>query len=124
MLDVVRLATKADGSTFDGWGGVSFVIASLAFATVGAMVVARVPDNPIGWIFCMTGVALGVADFGNQYADQMLFVSSDPLPGGRTAAVLRRASGCSALPCCSSPTAGSPPAAGASCSGSRWPGSA
>lgn len=82
--------TEADGSTFSGWSGLSFVAASLAFATVGAMVVARVPDNPIGWIFCLTGVALGVADFGNQYAEQMLFISSDPLPGGRTAAVLQQ----------------------------------
>jgi hypothetical protein len=81
--------TPADGSTFDGWGGLSFVAASLAFATVGAMVAARVPDNPIGWIFCLTGVALGVADFGNQYAEQMLFIASDPLPGGRTAALLQ-----------------------------------
>jgi hypothetical protein len=81
--------TAADGSTFDGWGGLSFAAASLAFATVGAMVAARVPGNPIGWIFCLTAVALGMADFGNQYAEQMLFVSSDPLPGGRTAALLQ-----------------------------------
>jgi hypothetical protein len=81
--------TPADGSTFDGSAGLSFVVASLAFATVGAMVARRVPENPIGWIFCLTGVALGMADFGNQYAEQMLFVSSDPLPGGRTAALLQ-----------------------------------
>ena len=81
--------TAADGSTFDGWAGLSFVVASLAFATVGAMIATRVPENPIGWIFCLTGVALGVADFGNQYAEQMLFVASDPLPGGRTAAWLQ-----------------------------------
>ena len=66
--------TEADGSTFDGWGGLSFAAASLAFATVGAIVAARVPENPIGWIFCLAGVALGVSDFGSQYADQMLFI--------------------------------------------------
>jgi hypothetical protein len=82
--------TPADGSTFEGWGGLSFAAASLAFATVGAMVAARVPGNPIGWIFCVTGLLLGVADFGNQYADQMLFIASDPLPGGRTAAWLQQ----------------------------------
>ena len=81
--------TPADGSTFDGWGGLSFVVASMAFATVGAMVATRVPENPIGWIFCLTGVALGAADFGNQYAEQMLFVASDPLAGGRSAALLQ-----------------------------------
>jgi hypothetical protein len=81
--------TEADGSTFDGWGGLSFAAASLAFATVGAMVAARVPENPIGWIFCLAGVVLGVSDFGSQYADQMLFISSDSLPGGRIAAWLQ-----------------------------------
>jgi hypothetical protein len=81
--------TKADGSTFHGWGGLSFAAASMAFATVGAMVARRVPENPIGWIFCLTGVALGVADFGNQYAEQMLFIASDPLAGGTTAAWLQ-----------------------------------
>ena len=81
--------TPADGSTFDGSGGLSFVVASRAFATVGAMIATRVPENPIGWIFCLTGVALGVADFGNQYAEHMLFIASDPLAGGRTAALLQ-----------------------------------
>jgi hypothetical protein len=81
--------TKADGSTFDGWGGLAFVTASMAFATVGAMIAARVPENSIGWIFCLTGVVLGVADFGSQYAEQMLFVSSNLLPGARTAALLQ-----------------------------------
>jgi hypothetical protein len=82
--------TKADGSTFDGSGGLSFVAASMAFATVGAMIAARVPENSIGWIFCATGVGLGVADFGSQYAEQMLFISSDPLPGGRAGAVFQQ----------------------------------
>jgi len=81
--------TEADSSTFAGLGGLSFVAASLAFATVGAMVAARVPENPTGWIFCLAGVVLGVSDFASQYADQMLFISSHPLPGGRTAAWLQ-----------------------------------
>ena len=81
--------TEVEGSTFAGLGGLSFVAASLAFATVGAMVAARVPENPIGWIFCLAGVVLGVSDLASQYADQMLFISSHPLPGGRTAAWLQ-----------------------------------
>ena len=118
-----------DGSTFEGWGGLTFLTASLAFATVGAMVAARVPENPIGWIFCLTGLILGLADFANQFADQMLFIASDPWPGGRTAAWLQQlglapALACSASPCSSFLTGASPPPAGAPCSGSRWSGSA
>jgi hypothetical protein len=81
--------TPVDGSNFAGWSALSFVAASLAFATVGAMVAARVPENAIGWIFCLTGVALGASNFASQYANQMLFISSHPLPGGTTAAWLQ-----------------------------------
>ncbi len=81
--------TAVDGSDFAGWSALSFVAASLAFATVGAMVAARAPENSIGWIFCLAGVALGASDFASQYANQMLFISSHPLPGGTTAAWLQ-----------------------------------
>src|SRR4051794_33094673 len=37
---------------FGGVGGASFVLLSLAYAGVGAVVAARVPENPIGWVFC------------------------------------------------------------------------
>jgi uncharacterized membrane protein YhaH (DUF805 family) len=33
---------------------------SLAFPTVGALVASRRPENPIGWIFCGTGLLYGV----------------------------------------------------------------
>jgi hypothetical protein len=79
-------STPADSFGLSGYGGLSFVVASLAFAAVGAMVAARVPANPIGWIFCFIGVILGVGDFLFQYADQTLFISPDRLPGGAIAA--------------------------------------
>jgi hypothetical protein len=81
--------TGAGSSTLSGVGGLGFVAASLAFATVGAVVATRVPENPIGWIFCLTGLMLAVAVCGAEYADQMLFIASDALPGGRTAAWLQ-----------------------------------
>jgi uncharacterized membrane protein YkgB len=46
---------------FGGVGGASFVVLSLAYACVGAVVAARVPENPIGWMFCATGLAFGLA---------------------------------------------------------------
>ena len=104
--------TKADGSTFDGSAGLSFAAASMAFATVGAMVAARVPENPIGWIFCLTGLALGVATFGTQYANRCFrFVRTRCPAAGppRCFSELGFAPsfGLLALPCCSFPTGGS-----------------
>jgi hypothetical protein len=81
--------TEADSFGLGGFGGLSFVVASLSFATVGAAVAARVPQNRIGWIFCVIGLMVGVGDLAFQYADRMLFIESDPLPGGAAAAWLQ-----------------------------------
>jgi hypothetical protein len=81
-------ATPADDFGLSGLGGASFVVASLAFATLGALVRARVPGNRIGPLFCLIGALLGVGDLLFQWADQALFIS-DGLPGGATAAWLQ-----------------------------------
>jgi hypothetical protein len=82
-------ATPADSFGLSGYGGVAFAVAALAFATVGALVVARVPGNAIGPIFCVTGAILAVGDFVFQYADRALYISPDRLPGGSIAAWLQ-----------------------------------
>jgi hypothetical protein len=81
-------STPGDSFGLGGYGGLSFVLASLAFGTVGALVAERVPANPIGWVFCLTGVALGIGDLAYQYADQALYVTRS-LPGGELAAWLQ-----------------------------------
>jgi hypothetical protein len=81
--------TPADSFGLSGYGGLAFAAASLAFVTVGALVLARVPANRIGWIFCLTGVILGFGDFVFLYADRALFIAPDRLPAGATAAWLQ-----------------------------------
>jgi hypothetical protein len=82
-------STPGDSFGLGGYGGLSFVVASLAFASVGALVAARVPQSPIGWIFCLTGAILGIGDLAYQYADQALYGSATSLPGGTFAAWLQ-----------------------------------
>ena len=82
-------ATPSDSFGLSGFGGVAFAIAALAFATVGALVVARVPGNPIGPVFCLTGAILAVGDFVFQYADRALYITPGELPGGNAAAWLQ-----------------------------------
>src|SRR5215210_2041866 len=55
---------------------------SLAFPTVGALVASRRPENPIGWIFCGTGLLYGVQAFASGYADYARFGHTGSLPGG------------------------------------------
>ncbi len=81
--------TPADDSGLTGAGGLSLLAASVAFAVVGALVAARLPRNPIGWIFCVTGLIIGLGELAYLYADRALFVSSGSLPGGAEAAVLQ-----------------------------------
>src|SRR5215203_815716 len=57
-------------------------VLSLAFPTVGALVASRRPENPIGWIFCGTGLLYGVQTFASGYADYALLGHTGSLPGG------------------------------------------
>jgi hypothetical protein len=92
---VVLLALGASDSTpgddfgLGGLGGLSFVVASAAFGTVGALIATRVRGNPIGWVFLITAVAMILGNFAYQYADQVLYASSGSLPGGDVAAWLQ-----------------------------------
>jgi hypothetical protein len=74
------------GDVFGGVGGASFLVLSLTFAGVGAIVAWRVPGNRIGWIFCLTGILCGITVLSWAYADYGLNVPSEALPGVAVAA--------------------------------------
>ena len=76
------------GDNFGGVGGLSFLVLSLAFATVGGIVASRVPENRIGWVFWVTGLVGGANILAYQYASYGLHVTSEPLPGATAAAWL------------------------------------
>jgi len=83
-----RHSTPADTFVLSGLGGASFVVASLAFATIGALVAARVPENRIGPLFAAMGAILGVGNLLFQYADLALYIAPE-LPGREAAAWLQ-----------------------------------
>jgi hypothetical protein len=53
-----------------------------AYPTVGAVIVARQPRNPIGWLCCAIGLALGPGFFGQAYAWYALIHERGSVPGG------------------------------------------
>jgi hypothetical protein len=59
---------------------------ALAFATVGALIASRRPENAIGWMFCVVGLVMVTEGFTESYANLALFARSGSLPGGRVAA--------------------------------------
>jgi len=50
--------------------------------TVGAIVASRRPENPVGWLLCLSGVAVSISHFGSQYAIYTLLAQPDSLPAG------------------------------------------
>jgi hypothetical protein len=55
---------------------------TFAFPTVGALIVARYPRNPIGWLFLSIGFAALLGGFAGGYWRYTLFVQPGSLPGG------------------------------------------
>jgi len=66
-----------------------FKVLSLAFATVGALIASRRPENPVGWIFGAGALLLALADFAEQYAVYALVTRPGALPGGVMMAWIR-----------------------------------
>jgi signal transduction histidine kinase len=64
------------------------VVWSLTVAAVGALLAARRPSNPIGWIFCALGMLAGVSAFATEYARWALLDQNGLPPGGLHAAWL------------------------------------
>lgn len=59
-----------------------FKVLSVAFATVGALVASRRPQNPIGWILAAGALLLALSDFAEQYAVYALVTEPGALSGG------------------------------------------
>ncbi len=65
---------------------VLFCAAFLGFSVVGAIVVSRVPHNPVGWLLLVQGLSWELAAMMAGYANYALFASDGALPAGRWAA--------------------------------------
>jgi hypothetical protein len=64
-------------------------VAAVTFSIVGAVTVPHLSTrNPIGWLFCATGLCFGMAHFSAQYARYALLVTPESLPAGEAAAWL------------------------------------
>jgi hypothetical protein len=68
---------------FDWWLGNALVVVD---ATVGAIVASRRPENPVGWLLCLSGVAVGTSSFTSQYAIYALLAREGSLPAGEASA--------------------------------------
>jgi len=69
---------------YDYW--LENTLSAVLFSTVGAIVASRRPENPVGWLLCLLGVAFSVGHFSAQYAIYTLLAQPDSLPAGQALA--------------------------------------
>ena len=82
-LLVVLSLSHPNTPVFEWWYGNTFVVID---ATVGAIVASRRPENTVGWLLCLSGVAVGASTFISQYAIYALLARPHVLPAGEAAA--------------------------------------
>ena len=68
---------------FEWWLGNSLVVIDVS---VGAIVASRRPENPVGWLLCLFGVAVSTSSFTAQYAIYALLAQPNSLPAGQAMA--------------------------------------
>ena len=56
------------------------LVESAVYATAGAIVASRRPENTIGWLFCALGIVVAFEFFGTEYVNHAYFVAPGSLP--------------------------------------------
>jgi len=83
-LALSAAAPPADGDDAESWLEISLQLVWLAYTVPGAVIVARLPRHPVGWLLVGVGVGTGLAFLAAGYATYAL--SADPdLPGAAVA---------------------------------------
>jgi hypothetical protein len=80
------LLLRSDTPIYYYWLETSMV--ALGYSTVGAVVASRLPESPIGWLFCAIGLIFGVSHFSVEYVEYALLAPSRSLPADQAFAWL------------------------------------
>jgi hypothetical protein len=83
LLLLVLIRSHPGTHVFDWWLGNATVVID---ATVGAVVASRRPENPVGWLLCLSGVATSTSTFTSQYAIYALLAQPNSFPAGEAMA--------------------------------------
>jgi hypothetical protein len=84
LLLILSLSHRVN-HIYDHW--LEDTLFGMSFSTIGAVIISRSdPKNPIGWLFCVTGLCWAVSHFVAQYAIYTLLAAPGTLPAGEAAA--------------------------------------
>ena len=84
LLSFDRNLAYPNAYVYDYW--LDNTLGTLSYAPVGALIAARRPSNPVGWLLCLWGVALSIGHFSSQYAIYALLAEFRSLPAGEAMA--------------------------------------
>ncbi len=83
LLLLALNVSHPNAHVFDWWLNNSLVVVDV---TVGAIVASRRPENPVGWLLCLAGLAVSIGHFASQYAIYALLAQPNSLPAGEALA--------------------------------------
>jgi hypothetical protein len=83
LLLLVLNLSNPNTHIFDWWLGNALVVIDV---TVGAIVASHRPENPVGWLLCLSGVVISTDSFVAQYATYVLLAQPNSLPAGEAMA--------------------------------------
>jgi len=80
---LVLILSHPNTHIFEWWLGNALVVIDV---TVGAVVASHRPENPVGWLLCISGVVISTDSFAAQYAIYALLAQPNSIPAGEVMA--------------------------------------
>src|SRR5215212_4734189 len=84
LLLLVLNLSHPDVHVYDYW--LENTLSAVLFSTVGAIVASRRAENPVGWLFCLLGLAFSIGHCSSQYAVYTQLAQPGLLPAGQALA--------------------------------------
>jgi hypothetical protein len=82
VIAIVTLLFQMKNAPSEWLSDIFGALVLFAFATVGALIASRRPQNPIGWIFCLGTLFSALGNFLLEYAVYTLITVPGSLPAG------------------------------------------
>ncbi len=84
LLLLILNLSHPNAHVYDYW--LENTISAISVAPIGALIASRRPENPVGWLMCLLGLATSIGLFGGQYAIYTLSAEPNSLPAGEVLA--------------------------------------
>ena len=82
VIAIVTLLLQIKNAPSELLSDIFNALVLLAFATVGALIASRRPENPIGWIFCISTLLWALGNVLQEYTTYALITVPGSLPAG------------------------------------------